>query len=261
MNRTVKTWHDFYDAKAAEADWVRAHGFVYSHDVAQNTIADIRQKLKIRPDHTILDVGCGSGRLLGGLLAPGQRGVGLDSSANQIRNAARFGVDSRRIRLVVGRADSLPFPDDSFDRVLCYSVFLLFSSGGYARRALRELIRVCRPGGVVLVGDVTGSVERARAMLHRPFGLETVRAVLMLPPLAPLRWLLWPVRALARAAGRLRGRCGAGDGQQLSYRLYSHGFFKRLGAGSGCGVEILRQDIPGRQPACSRRFDVRLTKR
>ena len=256
------SWQDFYDSKAKKADWIEAHGWGYSAEVALSTIEDIREKLGVEPGHKLLEVGCGSGMVLNRLLAPGQIGWGVDKSESLLRSAERFGVTTGQVRLVLGEAYPLPFPDESFDRVLCYSVFINFPTTGYACKALEELIRVCRPGGIILVGDIYGywQLVRARWKSQR-LTLETARALLLLPWLRPVSWLLWPLRTVARVMRRALAGDAEVESPELHYRLYGHRFFKRVGKRHGCLVEILQQHIEGRDKISERRFDVRMTKR
>ena len=57
-------WRDFYEANGKGSDWVNAHGWAYSIEVTRNTLADIRDKLRLEASHEVLDVGCGSGMVL-----------------------------------------------------------------------------------------------------------------------------------------------------------------------------------------------------
>jgi 2-polyprenyl-3-methyl-5-hydroxy-6-metoxy-1,4-benzoquinol methylase len=108
----------------------------------------------LRPGLDLLDVGCGPGTItvdLAALVAPG-RVVGLDVSAAPLAEAAqaaaRAGVDAR---FEVGDVYALAAADDSFDVVHAHQVLQHLTDPG---AALREMARVCRPGGVIAVRDV-----------------------------------------------------------------------------------------------------------
>jgi SAM-dependent methyltransferase len=93
----------------------------------------------------LFDAGCGSGLALQLATKGGAVGTGLDASAALI-DIARGRVPSADLR--VGELEELPYPDDSFD------VATAFNSVQYAGdpgRALSELARVVRPGGLVAV--------------------------------------------------------------------------------------------------------------
>jgi SAM-dependent methyltransferase len=102
----------------------------------------------IEPGMRVLDVGTGNGRNVA--IRAAQRGaevVGLDITdawfGSGRETAAEAGVE---LEWVVGAAEELPFEDASFDRVL--STFGHMFAPDH-RAAGQELLRVCRPGGIV----------------------------------------------------------------------------------------------------------------
>lgn len=250
--RHLDQWRRVYESAAHEPDWVRAHRWSYGAEVADRTVDDIREKLRLRNDDYLLEVGSGSGALLQRLLHPEQAACGTDLCEELVRQAPRFGVDTGRIRLLVSEAGRLPFPRGSFDKVLCYSVFQCFPSRSYAGLTVRECLRVVRPGGRVLLGDICGQWEHL-LQSWRASGLsrETLGAVLTLPAAAPLRLLGRAMRGL---------RSPAREPEVPWRRYYTRRFFRRLGRRLGCEVEILPQRIPGRAKVSERRFDVVLHK-
>ena len=92
----------------------------------------------------ILDVGCGPSSRLWPL---GVHPVGLDYSLSYARAYAARGEPA-----VVGSSDALPFPAAEFDAVWCIGVFHHVPDD-LVRGAVREMWRVCRPGGLVVVFD------------------------------------------------------------------------------------------------------------
>jgi SAM-dependent methyltransferase len=124
---------------------------------------------------SILDFGCGCGRLLRRLIdaAPNSRLVGCDTDAGAIgwvaANLPR--VDA----YVIDALPPLPFPDGSFDLVIGYSVFTHLDEE-YQDAWLAELHRVLRPGGVGLLtihGEAAWDRMSRTALAGRP-ELETV---------------------------------------------------------------------------------------
>lgn len=108
----------------------------------------------LRPGQRLLDVGCGPGTItadLAALVAPGTV-VAVDAAAG-ILEEARATAAARGVGTVVfEQADALalPYPDDHFDVVHAHQVLQHLPD---PVGALRELRRVCRPGGVVAARD------------------------------------------------------------------------------------------------------------
>jgi ubiquinone/menaquinone biosynthesis C-methylase UbiE len=108
--------------------------------------------LELRGGDRVLDCGCGMGfYLLAMSRLRDLRLTGLDSDADRLRWAERAGVE---VELVQGDAQELPFEDAAFDKVLMSEVLEHLEDDG---RALREVRRVLRPGGVLAI-----SVPHAR---------------------------------------------------------------------------------------------------
>src|SRR4051794_4046759 len=118
---------------------------------AENSAAYLLPHL--RPGLSLLDVGCGPGSLTADLavrVAPG-RVVALDSAATPLDEAraaaAAAGVD---VDVRVGDAYAIDLPDDSVDVVHAHQVLQHVTD---PVAVLREMARVCRPGGVVAARD------------------------------------------------------------------------------------------------------------
>nr|HEX4312565.1 class I SAM-dependent methyltransferase [Kofleriaceae bacterium] len=102
----------------------------------------------------VLDVACGTGRTLHQLARahPQMRLYGVDLSPAYVRRARERLRDVGELTLAVDNAERLPWADATFDAVT--SVYLFHELPRNARRnAMRELARVCKPGGVVVVED------------------------------------------------------------------------------------------------------------
>src|SRR5205823_13037311 len=95
----------------------------------------------------ILDVGCGPAVLAGDLAGEHRHYVGVDAAPSMVR-WARTAATRDCARLAVAVAETLPFPDSRFDVVVCLGVIDRLADQA---RALEELLRVARPGGVVLI--------------------------------------------------------------------------------------------------------------
>ncbi|MCX4392531.1 MULTISPECIES: methyltransferase domain-containing protein [unclassified Streptomyces] len=109
---------------------------------------------ELRPGLTVLDVGCGPGTItadLAALVAPG-RVTAVDTTEEILSRAAEAAAERGLENVEFATADvhALDFPDDSFDVVHAHQVL---QHVGDPVQALREMRRVCRPGGVVAARD------------------------------------------------------------------------------------------------------------
>lgn len=124
----------------------------WHRDIARRT-ADVALACAGQPSR-ILDVGCGTGfllRLLASRLPQATELVGVDPAPRMVEvTRAAFTADAR-LRVVVGTAEELPFPDSSFDLVVSTTSFDHWSdqAGG-----LRECARVLAPGGRLALTDL-----------------------------------------------------------------------------------------------------------
>ena len=138
---------------------------LYSTGPAKRAIwAQLLDELGLRGDEHVLDVGCGRGAVL--MLAarrlPAGRAVGADvwrrrdqsgnSRAAAERNAAAEGVRDR-VELVDADARDLPFASASFDLVVSSLAVSNIRDAGGRAQALREAVRVLRPGGRLRIVD------------------------------------------------------------------------------------------------------------
>jgi ubiquinone/menaquinone biosynthesis C-methylase UbiE len=108
----------------------------------------------------LLDVACGTGRSLHqlALTHPAMRLWGVDLSPHYVRAARRRLADVAELTLAVENGEQLPFADGAFDIVT--SVYLFHELPRNARRnVVRELFRVVRPGGLVVIEDSAQLVE------------------------------------------------------------------------------------------------------
>jgi ubiquinone/menaquinone biosynthesis C-methylase UbiE len=153
-----------------------------------------------RGDETVLDIGTGAGMLMIGAakhLTRGGRAVGIDVwsakdlSDNSIestrRNIAIEGVvDRTEVR--TDDATHLSFPDAAFDVAL--SLLCLHNIEPKAEQvvACREIARVLKPGGRLIIGDYVPTHGYAQAL--REAGLDVKRSSAAFGVAGALMWLL-----------------------------------------------------------------------
>lgn len=94
----------------------------------------------------LLDVGCGKGKLILYARSPHVEFTGIDMSGANLEDARRAGYQHTKQGNVNER---LPFPDESFDIVLCHHVLEHLLA---PERLIEEMRRVLRPGGILIGG-------------------------------------------------------------------------------------------------------------
>lgn len=149
--------HAYYDGIAAGYDASR-FGNSYGRYLDAQERAILQRWLPAVPGARVLDLACGTGRLLD------FASVGVDTSAAML-GQARARAPGRT--LIQATATALPFEDDSLDAVFSLHFFMHLSRAMQAQ-VLAECRRVLRPGGV-LVFDVP-SATRRRLLRQRPGG-------------------------------------------------------------------------------------------
>jgi len=125
-------------------------------------IPPITRFVRDQPAVRLLDVACGTGRTLHQLARalPGVRLWGVDLSPAYVRTARRRLAHVDELTLAVENAEALPFADGAFD--VATSVYLFHELPRNARRnVVRELYRVVRAGGLVVIEDSAQLVESA----------------------------------------------------------------------------------------------------
>lgn len=95
----------------------------------------------------VLDVGCGHGHWTAALAEVNDEVVGIDQSASRIGIAKEVTAGFNNVTLEVGNAYPAPYPDESFDGIFCYGVFMFLDRD----KALAEFHRILKPGGRLYV--------------------------------------------------------------------------------------------------------------
>lgn len=140
---------DYYTQKLA-AERLRRVYEIAPPRIQQYLDAEIEFVLsKIKPIDTVLELGCGYGRVIKRLMSRAKAMIGIDTSLESLQLAQAFLDHSTSIKLFAMNAIELGFRDQQFDVVFCIqngiSAFQVDQ-----RKLMREAIRVAGPGGIVL---------------------------------------------------------------------------------------------------------------
>jgi ubiquinone/menaquinone biosynthesis C-methylase UbiE len=109
--------------------------------------------MNIRAGATGLDVGCGQGSYVTALASAGYRVYGTDSSAGQLRRA-NAGQAPADVTWAQADAQELPYKDATFDFVYSVNAFHHLPTPAAQVRALAEVVRVLRTGGVFVLHEI-----------------------------------------------------------------------------------------------------------
>ncbi|MGH7907542.1 MAG: class I SAM-dependent methyltransferase [Candidatus Binataceae bacterium] len=134
-SRVYSDFAQFYDS-------VFGRAFVsHEHEVIES--------LPLRPGHRLLEVGIGTGISLEAY-PPYIHIVGIDPSADMLRYANDKVRENSwgHVELHEGDAQSLDFPDDTFDYVCSFHVMTVVPD---PVQKMREMVRVCKPDGKIVV--------------------------------------------------------------------------------------------------------------
>lgn len=173
----------------AAAQWDRLRGELYGRSFSQQAMLAL-----LPADAVVADLGCGTGEVTAALAPWVGRVIGIDSSAAMLKAAARRTENLPNVELRRGELDTLPIEDGSCDAALAVLVLSYVTD---VHLALKEIARILKPGGRVVIVDllphdredfrlkmgqqVLGfEIEQFRHMMEEA-GLTVTRAV-ALPP-------------------------------------------------------------------------------
>lgn len=122
-------------------------------------------------DLQILDVGCGEGRYARHLAAKGARVSAIDPVPEFIDLAISMDPVSRYF---VGRAESIPFPTQTFDLVLSYLTMIDIPDDVAASA---EMVRVVKPGGRIIIVTVSNLASTSTGWVKNDKGERLYRTV------------------------------------------------------------------------------------
>lgn len=218
----------------------------------EDLIASIIRECAVGPRSKILEVGCAGGFLARGVAARVGHYVGVDLARPALRVAARLGIPNARFRVADGAR--LRIAANSFDAAFCHDVFINLPAFPDGVPLIREMLRVVRPGGRVVIGsvpDAATATSYEAKVADVVADLEARRGALPQPPKLPAKGRI----------GRLRDRLAIRR-PEVAPEVVCYYFFRddfvSLGNSLSTAVEIA--EVHPLNPYRGFRFDAIYTK-
>lgn len=138
----------YFDGQATSGQWAKlydeAEGLSYHFHVRRQRVMELLPAALGR----VCDLGCGPGIMVPLVRERGGSFVGIDMAPAMVKEGEDLYADLPDVEFQVGNIESLDLPDASFDQVICMGVIEYLES---PRKALAEIGRILRPGGVAVV--------------------------------------------------------------------------------------------------------------
>lgn len=139
---------------------------------------DFLTRIPIKPGDRVLDVACGAGQVAIPAARAGADVTGVDIAPNLVEQAReRAQAEGLNVRFDEGDAEMLPYEDASFDVVMSL-IGAMFAPR--PERVAAELVRVCRSGGRIVMGNWTP--DSFVGKLFKTVGKHVPPSPLMSPP-------------------------------------------------------------------------------
>lgn len=124
-------------------------------------LGDVISKLALQPSDRLLEIGCGPGNLLIPLSFLVDSAVGIDTAPSIERLKQRAPL-AANLAGIAGNFLDLNLADQRFDKILVYSVLQYLSTAAEVIRFVDACLKLCAPGGRILLGDLTNRDRKRR---------------------------------------------------------------------------------------------------
>jgi ubiquinone/menaquinone biosynthesis C-methylase UbiE len=126
-----------------------------------DAIEMLMEMADLRREDTVLDIACGPGLVLCEFAKIATEATGIDITENMLTLAKKRQANLKlnNMKWDLGNVTELPYPSNSFSLVITRYSFHHFQEPG---KALTEMVRVCKPGGRILVADVILPKEKVK---------------------------------------------------------------------------------------------------
>jgi ubiquinone/menaquinone biosynthesis C-methylase UbiE len=148
-NLYVKTAYDEDSSKQYDDKrFTTPHGLAFHSMEVQQLLKAIRQ---LKKGSGCLEVGCGTGRFLYELAKYDLKLEGVDPSSFMLAEAQKKCANFTNVKFRQAEGISLPYNDGSFEFVYSIRTLNQTESKEYAKKMIREIIRVTKPDGMALI--------------------------------------------------------------------------------------------------------------
>jgi len=164
MPQTSNTfdWARFWTEKSTQLTDFQATG---RSTVSQlgflRTLRAVAMQLKLNAADRLLDVGCGTGLFSIAFADRVAEIVALDISAGMVERAQKNTQDIDNIEISLGSLPNIDGEDESFDKILVYSVLQYLPDESVVAAAFSEIARLLRVGGIAVFGCNPDPLKRA----------------------------------------------------------------------------------------------------
>jgi len=151
--KIIKTYKEKSNVEVFDNDRRKYLFQKYKHQVESNFLKKAIKSLK-KNNIKILDVGCGTGRMLPEIFSVKKniKYYGIDTSKEMIRylkrKARKLDVE-KNVEIKIGDAENIPFKDKSFDIVFSYHL-LWHLPKKEQEKIIKEMLRICKNKGIII---------------------------------------------------------------------------------------------------------------
>lgn len=150
----LEAMKEMWDRSGQERDPMKAIHFLdkgkpVNENIYDGIACELSERLRLSKEDSLLEVGCGNGLLLKRFKNQAKHVIGIDFSMEMVKQ-----IKDSQIKTGQAEASNLPFKDCTFDKVVSHSIFHYFPNLKYAEDSVLEMVRVCKPGGRIVISDI-----------------------------------------------------------------------------------------------------------
>lgn len=137
-------WNESMVKKYNIEDYYQKSNFLIRF-VEQRRLSLIKSMIDAQSDDDILDIGCGAGHVIEKF--PSGRITGVDISESML-NLAKKRLKEKKVKLIKGNVEKLPFSGEKFDKIICTEVLEHIVK---PQKAIDEIVRVSKENSVIVI--------------------------------------------------------------------------------------------------------------